>query len=117
MLYAQAAGSSTGSSSQQSSRGKFYNDKMIVCMANGMTFEQLADGLNKQGFWKSVSGFQKVDFNRRYALIVDDVSVRNKLVESGLNMDGRHIMFHIIEEEFTPEFLFRNYQLALANWI
>ena len=62
-------------------------------MANGMTYEQLADGLNKQGFWKSVSGFQKVHFNRRYALVVEDVSARNKLVESGLNIDGRHIMF------------------------
>ena len=26
-------------------------------------------------------------------MVVEDVSVRNKLVESGLNIDGRHIMF------------------------
>ena len=48
MSYAQAAGSSSssGQGSHQNPKDRFFNAKMIVCMANG--FEQLVDELNKR---------------------------------------------------------------------
>ena len=63
MSYAQAAGSSSssGQGSHQNPKDRFFNAKMTVCMANGFSYEQLADELNKNRSWKSVSGFQKVD--------------------------------------------------------
>ena len=60
-------------------------------MANGFSYEQLADELNKNGYWKSVSGFQKVDFGRRFAIVMEDAALRDKLVE--LKVDGKHVMF------------------------
>ena len=81
MSYASAASSGIGNGSQlKSSKERFYNQKMIiVCMANGFTYEQLADKLNKLNVWESVSGYQKVDFNRRFALVVEDAELRDVL--------------------------------------
>ena len=62
-------------------------------MANGVPHEQLADELNKNGYWKSVSGFQKVDFSRRFAIVMEDAELRDQLVEQGLDIDGKHVMF------------------------
>ena len=68
MSYAQAAGAgaSSGSNSGPQSKDKFYNE-MVVCLIKGFTHEQLAEELNKAGIWKAVSGYQRVDFNRRIA--------------------------------------------------
>ena len=52
-----------------------------------------ANELNKQGYWKSVTGFQSVDFNRQFAIVMEDASVRDKLVECGLDIEGKHIIF------------------------
>ena len=70
MSYPEAASSGTSSGSQhgsqhgshQNSKGRFYNEKMIVCMSKGISYEQLADELYNKGFWKSVTGLQRVDF-------------------------------------------------------
>ena len=95
MSYPQAAGSSSGSGqgSHQNPKDRFSNAKMIVCMANGFSYEQLADELHKNGYWKSVSSFQKVDFSLRIAIVMEDAALRDKLVEEGLNIDGKHVMF------------------------
>ena len=84
MSYAQAAGSSSssGQGPHQNPKDRFFNAKMIVCMANGFSYEQLADELNKNGYWKSVSGFQKVDFSRRFAIVMEDV---NEMLHSETN--------------------------------
>ena len=58
MPYAKASGSGTSSQSQ-----RFYNDKMVVCMSQGISYEALAHDLGRIGMWKSVTGFQRVDFN------------------------------------------------------
>ena len=95
MSYAQATGSSSRSAqgSHQNPKDRFFNAKMIVCMANDFPYEQLTDELNNNGYWKSVSGFQNVDFSRRFAIVVEDAELRDKLVEQGLDIDGKHVMF------------------------
>ena len=65
MAYAKAASSSGGT-------GKFFNEKMICCNKNGFNAEELADELHELGLWKSVSGYQRVDFNRKLALVIKD---------------------------------------------
>ena len=70
-----------------------YNDKVVVCMANGLTYERLGGSLHNHGFLKCVSGFQKVDFDRRFALVIEDAALKDLLFESGLNIDGKHIAF------------------------
>ena len=62
-------------------------------MANGVSYERLAEVLHRYGFWEAVSGFQKVDFNRRYGIVTERQYARDLLVESGLNNDGKHISF------------------------
>ena len=89
MVYARATGSNSGFKFQE----KYYNDKLVVCMDNGFTYEHLGDSLHNHGFLKYVSGFQKVDFNRRFALVIEDAALRDLLVESGLNIDGKHVAF------------------------
>ena len=101
MSYAEAAGSGTSSGSQhrfqhgpqQNSKGRFYDEKMVVCMSNGISYEQLADELYNKGFWKSVTGLQRVDFDRRFAIVIEDAGIRDKLVERGLEINGKHIIF------------------------
>ena len=70
MAYARAAYSNSGFKFQE----KYYNDKMVVCMANGLTYERLGDSLHSHGFLKYVSGFQKVDFDRRFSLVIEDAA-------------------------------------------
>ena len=103
MSHAQAASSGISSQQnsqhgaqqkyQQNSKGRFYNEKMIVCMSNGISYEQLADALYDKGFWKFVTGLQRVDFNPRFIVVIEDVDIRDKLVESGLSINGKHIFF------------------------
>ena len=62
-------------------------------MVNGVSYEPLAEVLHRYGFWKAVSGFQKVDFNRRYRIVTDSQDARDLLVESGLSIDGKYISF------------------------
>ena len=95
MSYAQAAGAcgSSGSNSASQSKDKFYNEKMVVYLIKGFTYEQLAEELNKAGIWKAVSGYQRVDFNRRISMVVEDHEIRTFLVGKGFNASGVHVFF------------------------
>ena len=88
MSYAQVA----SSSSQQ--QEKFYHENMLVCMVGKVSYEKLAEELSLWGYWKGITGFQKVDFGRRFALVFDDPDLRDRLVTSGLTIDGTHVMFN-----------------------
>ena len=88
MSYAQVA----SSGSQQ--REKFYNENMLVCMAEKVSSEKLAEELSLWRYWKRINGFQKVDFGRRFALVFDDPDLRDRLVTNGLTIDGTHVMFN-----------------------
>ena len=66
MSYADAAGA--GAHAQK----KFFNENMVVCPAEKIAYERIAEELNKQGYWKAVTGFQKVDFHRRFAVVFND---------------------------------------------
>ena len=46
------------------------------------------------GYWKRITGFQKVDFGRRFALVFDDPDLRDRLVTNGLTIDGTHVIFN-----------------------
>ena len=61
---------------------KYYNAKMIVCMAKGVSYERLAEALHRYGFWEAVSSFQKVGFNRRYGIVTESQDAKDLLVES-----------------------------------
>ena len=63
MSYAQAAGAGTQSNSHNRSQRseRFYNKNMVVCFGTGISFDSLAEALNKEGYWSD--GYQKVDFN------------------------------------------------------
>ena len=93
MSHATAAGSSTNHGSQHRPQEKYFNEKMVICKAQGVTREQLANELHKQGYLESVTGLQRLDFYRRFAVVIEDASVRDKLVECGLDIDGKHIIF------------------------
>ena len=93
MSYAQAAGPGTQSNSQhgpQSDEG-FYNKNMVVCFGTGISFDSLAEALNKEGYWSNVIGYQKVDFNRRFAVVFKSVQKMDHLIENGINVAGVHV--------------------------
>ena len=83
MSYSQAAGAdaSSGSNSGSQSKDNCYNEKMVVCLIKGFTYEQLAEELKNVGSWKDVSGYQRVDLNRRIAMVVEDPEIRPFKVE------------------------------------
>ena len=66
---------------------------MVVCLMKGLIYEQLAEELNKAGIWKAVLGCQRVDFNRRIAMVVEDPEIRTFFVENGFNVNGVHVFF------------------------
>ena len=39
------------------------------------------------------TGLQRVNFNQRFAVVIEDVDIRDKLAKSGLNINGKHIFF------------------------
>ena len=43
---------------------KYFNPDMVVCFAEKIAFERIAEELNKQGYWKTRNVFQKLDFYR-----------------------------------------------------
>ena len=60
--------------------------KKWLCIIKGFTYEQLAEELNKAGIWKAVLGYQRVDFNRRIAMVVEDPEIRTFLVVKGFTL-------------------------------
>ena len=94
MLYAQVA--SSGSQQQE----KYYNENMLVFMAGKVSYEKVAEELSLWGYWKGITGLQKVDFGWRFALVFNDPDLRDRLVTNGLTIDGTHVMLIITEEEY-----------------
>ena len=90
---AAGAGASFGANSGSQSKDKFHNEKMVVCLIKGFTYDQLTEELNKVGIWKAVSGYQRVDFNRRIVMVVEDPEIRTFLAEKGFNVNGVHVFF------------------------
>ena len=69
--------------------GLFSN--MVVCF--GIEYEALAKVLNEKGYWKDVNEYQRVDFNRRYTLVLKNDCTRDLLVEQGINLNGVRVNF------------------------
>ena len=95
MSYAKAAGAGAQDSSQNGSQSseRFYNKNMVVCFANGVDFEPLAEALNKERYWSDVVGYQKVDFSCRFAIVFKNTQTRDRLVENGVTVNGIHVNF------------------------
>ena len=100
MSYAQAAGAGANSGSNSGSQS-FYNEKMVVCLIKRFTYEQLAEELNKAGIWKVVSGYQRVDFNRRIAMVVEDPEIRTSWLKKVLMPMEFMCSSRIITEELV----------------
>ena len=66
---------------------------MVVCFGTGISFDSQAEALNKEGYWSDVIGYQKVDFNRRFAVVFKSVQKMEHLVENGINVAGVHVNF------------------------
>ena len=98
MSYAQAAGSGT-----QNGAEKIYNKNTVVCFANGVNYEALADGLNAKGYWKDVIGYQEVDFNGRYVIVFWNNETRDRLVENGIDIDGVNVTFAYHPKKEDPK--------------
>ena len=60
---------------------------MVVCFANGVYFEALAEALNREGHWSDVVGYQKVDFSHGFAVVFKNTETRDRLVENGINVN------------------------------
>ena len=80
MSYAQVA--SSGAQQQE----KFYNQNM------------LAEESSLWGYWNGITGFQKVDFGRRFPLVFNDPDLCDRLVTNGITVDGTHVIFNYHSE-------------------
>ena len=76
---------------------------MVVCFANGIQYNQLAEELDKKGYWQYVTGFQRVDYNRRFALVFNRPEPRDHLVEHGLDIGGKHVQFGYQKRRIPPK--------------
>ena len=66
---------------------------MTVCFANGLQYDTLVEVLHQRNYLRYVTGLQRIDFNRRYALVFNNYEVRDHLVQHGLDINGIHITF------------------------
>ena len=82
MSYADAARS--GSNGQ----GRYINKNMLVCQTERFTYEEIAEALHSYGYWKAVTGFQRLDFHHRYVVVFNSPVLRDRLVDSGLSVKG-----------------------------
>ena len=86
MDYARAAGAGT------KSYEAYYNEKLLVCNAR-VSYDKITEALNTNGYWKHVLVFQRVDLNRRYAVLFDSNDISERLLVNGLEVDGVHVEF------------------------
>ena len=77
----------------QGSNGRYFNEQMLVCTASGFTIQDLADELHNLGYLKAVTGIQPFDLSRRFAVVVEDGTVRDKLFAEGMHVKGIHVTF------------------------
>ena len=86
---------------------KYFNENMVVCMAKGIDYEKLAQCLMAAGYWRHVTGYQKVDFNRRFAIVFNNDEARDRLVCNGISYNDVHVSFsyHKKKDEFIKVFV------------
>ena len=75
---------------------------MIVCFANGLQYDTLAELLHQRNYLKYVAGFQRIDYNRRYALAFNNSEARDHLAVHGLDINGIHINFGYHKRRSPP---------------
>ena len=56
MSYAQAAGAGT------ESQEKYYNGNLLICYAGTVSYDELTQALNSEGYWKHVRFFRQLIF-------------------------------------------------------
>ena len=97
MSYASAAkngtSGSSGRSSKENTHGKFFNEKLVVCMVNGFGCEDVADALQRLGLLRFVTGIQTLDFNRRIGVEVNEEGVKSSILTKGLVVKGHTVTF------------------------
>ena len=103
MSYASAAGSGAAGNGAEQLKDRYYNDNMVVCFANGIQYDQLTEELDKKGYWQYVTGFQRVDYNRRFALAFNRREPRDYLVQHGLDIKGKHVQFGCHKRRIPPK--------------
>ena len=93
MSYAEAASSGTsyGSQheSQQNSKKEDFTTKKCL-YAGQMVYHasSLLTNCTKEGFWKYITGLQRVDFNQGFAIVINDANIKDKLGKSGLEINS-----------------------------
>ena len=87
MSYADAAGA------RAHAQKKYFNPNMVVCVAEKIAYDRIAEELSRQEYLKAVTGFQKLDFHDRYGVAFSDPILRDRLVADGLDIDGVHVSF------------------------
>ena len=121
MSYAEAASSEKcqssdlNPSSNSSFQRRYYNETLILCLSDGFTYEKLAEVLHRGWFLCVISGLQKVDYGRRYALVVEDPQVRDTLVSSGLNDEGIHVTFTYHKRREQPRVYVSQLPLGISK--
>ena len=76
---------------------------MVVCFANGIQYNQLAEELDKKGYWQYVTGFQRADYNGRFALVFNRLEPRDHLVEHGMDIGDKHVQFGYHKRRIPPK--------------
>ena len=117
MSYASAAGSGAAGNAAEQPKDRYYNDNMVVCFADGIQYDQLAEELDKKGYWEYVTGFQRVDYDRRFALVFNLAELRDHLVEHGLDIEGKHVQFGYHKRRIPPKICVLVAELPLVSLI
>ena len=77
----------------QQSNGRYYNEKMLICMASGFTTTDLAEELHNLGHLKAGTGIRPFEFGRRIAVVVEDEIVRDKPFAEGMHIQRVFVTF------------------------
>ena len=117
MAYAKAAKSGSSGNSGDSSRenGRYFNKKLLVCMADGFCCQDVADVLFKKGFLRFTTGIQTLDFNRRIGIQIDDDGVRTKILTDGLVIRGHTITFSLHSGKDTTRVYVNQLPLGISR--
>ena len=79
--------------SSASNKARFVNENMLVCKAKFNTYEAIAAALHREGYWKAVSGFQKLDYSHHYGVEIKDQELRERLFKNGLKVGYYNLCF------------------------
>ena len=76
-----------------SNEARFVNKNMLVCKASFNTYEEIAEALHREGYWKAVSRLQRLDYNHHYGVEIKDKELREKLFKNGLLVGNYKLSF------------------------